>query len=216
LNINIEQLKQNQKHFNEISEDQLNRNQILGYEGVCAQIYWQAVRQCLPKNIVCEKREKQEANDLFNVCLNYAYGIVKHKIHHSLLKASLSPLMGFLHQMNHDQNLIYDILEILRPIIDYKMILLLKSQDWGDEYLGDGEVVETSTKLILAPQHRKIIANEIILLFQQSINTYTLQNHHGTSTSTQMQLKDFIDTQCYNLAQMIINQETHTPTYFQI
>jgi CRISPR-associated endonuclease Cas1 len=214
LNQSIAQLKQNQKLLKEIPIMQLDRSRILGYEGICAQIYWQSIRKCLAKKIVCEKRESKDALDLFNQCLNYAYGVIKKKIHLAILKASLSPLLGFLHDMNNDQNLIYDVLEILRPSIDYKIILFLKSQEWIDEYINEDDGSPSKSSNALKPQHCKLIANEMMLFFHQTINVYLKED--ASKVLKQIQLKDFIEGQCYSLAQKILNQDVHEPASFQI
>jgi CRISPR-associated endonuclease Cas1 len=103
------------------------RLQIMGHEGVAAQLYWQEFRQLLGAKTKFTHRQHQGARDLINCLLNYGYGILYGRTWSAVLSAGLHPSVSFLHTPRTDEpTLTFDLIEPFRaPIVDRAIIALI-------------------------------------------------------------------------------------------
>ncbi len=174
----IEQIQTLIEKLKSIEINILSISQIMGYEGAGANLYWHCLSQITPNTWHFTNRETYNAKDFFNLCLNYGYGIIKNHLKTICLKSSLHFDFGFLHQMNRQENLIYDLIEIIRPIIDYTLIIALKPIDEIKH-----NALDTVTKKIIAKAINKQLDTVIQtsprkITWKQSLleNIYELAN----------------------------------------
>ena len=103
------------------------RNQMMGYEGYGARIYWEALSRLIPDEYGWAGRVGRGAKDPVNVLLNYGYGILYGEVEHALHRAGLEPYAGLIHTDRPGKpSLTCDLIEEFRaPIVDRTVIGLV-------------------------------------------------------------------------------------------
>lgn len=96
------------------------RHQLMGIEGICARIYWEAVQEIVRDRINFLGRVTRGAQDEVNSLLNYGYGILYAQVWGAVLNAGLEPFAGFLHVDRPGKpSLVLDLVEEFRqPVVD--------------------------------------------------------------------------------------------------
>ena len=90
-----------------------------GLEGTAARAYFAVLGQAPPAAFRFMARSRRPATDAFNAALNYGYGMLYPYVERALLRAGLSPYIGFLHRDGYRfKALVYDFIEPYRPLID--------------------------------------------------------------------------------------------------
>ncbi len=106
------------------SVDELDRDKIMGFEAHAARKYWHAVASILPQDIGFAGRDP-EAVDLFNLALNYGYGILYNVCEKALVLAGLDPYLGVLHVAKSGRpSLTLDFVEMFRPVAVDKPLII--------------------------------------------------------------------------------------------
>ena len=92
-------------------------------ESACARYYWREYfTRCGFTGLT---RRHDDANEV-NYMLNYAYAVLGAICHRSIVAHGMSPLFGVHHRANfHNHPLVYDLIEPLRPFVDYQLCLYL-------------------------------------------------------------------------------------------
>lgn len=94
-------------------------NQVMGWEGNLARIYWQALGASLPAPWHFDRRSRRPALDPFNALLNYSYGMLYALVEQAIFSAGLDPHLGILHVDEYDRpTLAFDLIEPFRPWVD--------------------------------------------------------------------------------------------------
>jgi CRISPR-associated protein Cas1 len=122
-------------------------NDIRIVEGRVAQQYWLAIQSTVPETFCFQSRivksHQYNASDPFNLCLNYAYGVIEGYVRRAINIVGLEPSVGFLHEFTGSQtkeSLVYDLQEPFRWLGDVTTIEAFESGelDMKDFYfLGD-------------------------------------------------------------------------------
>ena len=122
-------------------------NEIRIVEGRVAQQYWLAIQSIVPETFCFQSRitrsHQYNASDPFNLCLNYAYGVLEGYVRRAINTVGLEPSVGFLHEFSGSQtkeSLVYDLQEPFRWLGDATTIEAFESGalDMKDFYfLGD-------------------------------------------------------------------------------
>lgn len=96
------------------------RHQLMGIEGVCGRLYWEAVQVIVRDKIEFLGRATRGAQDEVNSLLNYGYGILYAQVWGAILNAGLEPFAGFLHVDRPGKpSLVLDLVEEFRqPVVD--------------------------------------------------------------------------------------------------
>ncbi len=105
------------------------RETLLGYEGVGASIYWNAIRQSglFPRSF--EKREGRGAIEITNAALNYGYTILESYVWSALDNAGLELYAGIFHKdVVGRASLVLDVMEEYRAWVVDRNIIKLRSQ----------------------------------------------------------------------------------------
>jgi len=103
-------------------------------EGRVAQYYWQAIQSIVPESFCFQSRiirsHQYNASDPFNLCLNYAYGVIEGCVRKAINIVGLEPSVGFLHEFSGSQtkeSLVYDLQEPFRWLGDVTTIEAFES-----------------------------------------------------------------------------------------
>ena len=147
----IKQLEYNIKKFNSIKVESIDndRDSLLGYEGYAAKIYFSCLKQIVPF-----KEREPKSEDIFNICLNYGYGILYSEIERACVLSGLDPYLGFLHMDRYGKpSMTLDLIEQFRPLIDRAIINLFvqkRISDKDKEIIGEAVLLtkEGRTKII--------------------------------------------------------------------
>ncbi len=107
------------------------RETLLAFESRAAAWYWQGVRTIIADDIVFEKREHQHAKNVFNMALNYGYGILYGKLHTLCIISGLNPAVGLLHKPFRGKPVLtYDLIEEFRAyIVDRTVISMVTKHE---------------------------------------------------------------------------------------
>ncbi len=74
-----------------------------------------------------KSHRNRHATHPVNAMLNYAYGILEHRVRSQVVAAGLDPTIGFLHGAYRNKpTLIYDLMEPLRPVVDQRVLELIR------------------------------------------------------------------------------------------
>ncbi len=95
------------------------RKRLMVFESHNARLYFKQVFSLFPGSIRPEKRTGFKAYDGLNNVFNFAYHVLKCRVHKALLKAKLEPYLGFLHTVQTGKpSLVCDFQEVYRYLID--------------------------------------------------------------------------------------------------
>lgn len=113
-------------------KDKINKTKsidsIRGIEGVASKYYFKIIFKKILKDYNIKSRTPRRNKDIFNILLNYSYGILYRRVLQSINILGFDPKIGFLHQNN--DCLLYDMVEIFRSISDkYVVEFMIKYKD---------------------------------------------------------------------------------------
>ena len=95
------------------------RKKLILIESHNAKRYFNQIFSLFPEKIRPEKRIGYKAYDGLNNVFNFAYYVLKCRVHKALLKAKLEPYLGFLHSTQFGKpSLVCDFQELYRYLID--------------------------------------------------------------------------------------------------
>lgn len=175
----------------------LNRDQLMGIEGICARHYYQSFQHCLPEPWQFTGRNRRPPRDPINALLSWGYGVLLARVFSACVQAGLDPYLGFFHAVQPFRpNLVLDLMEEFRPLlVDRAIIALVRSgilDPLDFEPSPDGEgiwlglnakrlfLVELeqlfNTTYIYPPQNRKLKLQQIILEQARSVGRCFLES----------------------------------------
>ncbi|MDD3742214.1 MAG: CRISPR-associated endonuclease Cas1 [Lentimicrobiaceae bacterium] len=100
-----------------------------GWEGSASKYYFNALSACLPESLRFIQRSQNPGMDVFNMLLNYAYGMLYGKVEGALIKAGIDPYIGVMHRDEYNRPvLVYDVIERFRVWADYVVYGLTAQQ----------------------------------------------------------------------------------------
>ncbi len=136
-----------------------NRLELMSAEARAATVYWDGVARVLPCEFGFRNRVTRGAQDLFNMALNYGYGILYAQVWSAVSLAGLDPYAGFLHVDRPGRpSLVLDLIEEFRQqTVDRVLVRLsnrrqlgLEHGDGGDGGQGTGELSKHQRETIAA------------------------------------------------------------------
>jgi CRISPR-associated protein Cas1 len=142
------------------------RGKLMGIEGNCSRIYWEAVSKILPEEFGFPGRSGRYAKDPINAMLNYGYALLEGEVWHGVHYAGLDPYGGFLHVDRPGKaSMVLDLMEEFRQqIVDRNIIsIATKSMVRPDEF----ENCEGVCKLGEKP--KRLLVGSIEALFEEYI-----------------------------------------------
>ena len=118
----IRQIIANSRHI----DTAVTNEELMGYEGIVARQYFQALGKIVPKDFAFAKRSKRPPKDPFNAMLSLGYTLLMYEVYTALSNEGLHPYFGFLHSLkNHHPALASDLMEEWRAVIVDSMVLSL-------------------------------------------------------------------------------------------
>lgn len=165
-----------------------------GYEGTAGRMYFNLLNDFLPKAYRFKKRSMHPATDVFNMLLNYGYGMLYGKIEGALIKAGIDPYLGIMHADAHNRPvLVFDIIEKYRVWVDY-VVIQLATQEVIDE---DCYSVKDDGSFWLENMGKRILIQSVNDYFSEIIKV------KGVSRSRENQ----IDLYAQNLATLFLHHK---------
>jgi len=93
-------------------------DQIRGYEGRAASIYFQGLKQGFINNLGFNKRVRRPPTDPINSVLSLLYTFLMNRVYAGVRVAGLNPYPGFMHTIDYGRySLVLDLMEEFRSII---------------------------------------------------------------------------------------------------
>ena len=106
-----------------------SRDTLMGIEGNCAQLYYQALRHCFSEEWNFTGRNRRPPRDPINALLSWGYSILLSRSFVACVQAGLDPYVGYFHAVQpYRPNLVLDVMEEFRPVVvDQAVIALVQS-----------------------------------------------------------------------------------------
>jgi len=131
------------------------RRKLMQIESKYSRYYFSKIFSLFPEKIRPERRITHKAYDGLNNVFNFAYHILKMRIHKALLKAKLEPYLGFLHSMKFgNASLVYDFQELYRYLID-DFLLERRMKFHKKDF-----VLKTDTTIKLKQYNKRIVLHD--------------------------------------------------------
>ena len=149
--------------------ESMDKDSLRGLEGQASQQYFSAIKElpvhfrkvkALPSEWVpigprngLNGNSSRKALTPFHALLNYGYGMLSRRMLIALIGEHLDPDLGFFHSdHNQRENLVYDVIEPLRPLIDqwvWNMMIVQerKASDFLQNYEGHVTILTPALKL---------------------------------------------------------------------
>ncbi len=104
-------------------------------ESACARYYW---REFFSHSGFAGLTRRHDDEHQVNQMLNYAYAVLGAICHRSIVAHGMSPLFGVHHRANfHNHPFVYDVIEPLRPFIDYQLHVYLTKEPEKEKTTGE-------------------------------------------------------------------------------
>lgn len=152
-----------------------NLNELLGYEGNAARIYFQGFARCLKHDLGFCGRDYYPSRDPVNALLSFGYNMVSRELESLLESYGFDSCLGFLHQPSYGRrSLALDLVEEFRhPLVDRLVLKIFNKEILGPE---DFEVREGSAAgrdgLYLKPDAIKIFISQYEEFCDSANRTY--------------------------------------------
>jgi len=183
----VENMERNLQKIENLSDESMEamREKFLGFEGYAAAIYFKCLSQICPFN-----QRNPRGKDIFNISLNYGYGLLYSEVERACILAGLDPYLGFLHKDRYGKpSMVLDLVEQFRPFIDRAIINLFVRKQISDKDLeiigeailltksGRRKIIEEVMKILnwkLSYKNKKFSLSNIILEQGREIARYLL------------------------------------------
>ena len=165
---------------------------LLGFEGACANIYFQALRKANLFSSSFTKREGRGSQEINNSMLNLGYAVLSSYILNAIVNAGLEPYLGFLHSLRPGRMaLVLDIMEEYRAWVVDRAVIKLRSQSEGMTTL------DTYLKKLLITEIQKTCAKKYLYRRKKT------------------KLEHIIQRQVYRLCSHFHNAQKYKPYLFK-
>lgn len=139
-------------------------NALMGYEGMAAREYFQAISKLIKKEFSFNGRSRRPPKDAFNSMISFGYTIVFYEIYAELENRNLSPYIGFIHKIKEKHpTLVSDMLEEWRAVlVDSTVLSLIQGNEISitefttDEETGGVQLSNNAIKLFVKKLENKM------------------------------------------------------------
>jgi len=136
------------------------RETLLGIEGSVAARYFKGL-----SFLIGFLKRNPAGDDPFNVCLNYAYGILYSEVERACVLAGLDPYLGFFHTDRYGKpSMVLDVMELFRVAVADRAVVTLFNRGELDK-----KDFETNGDMILSQSGRRKIINAVVKRFNTKI-----------------------------------------------
>lgn len=183
------------------------KEQLMGYEGIIARLYFEALGKIVPKEFVFTKRNKQPPLDPFNSMISFGYTLVMYEIYTAIVNQGLHPYFGFLHALkNHHPALASDLLEEWRAVIvDSLALNLIKHKEITLDHFQPPS--NDNNGIYLTREGRNIF----LKAYERKMRT--INQYHDNKKSYRHTLND--NVQLYSQALMDENVSIYKPIFIR-
>lgn len=120
--LSSELIKQSRAKLNNATD----RNSLMGFEGSAAVAYFKSIAEAIPPKWKFTGRTRRPPRDPVNALFSIGYTMAGSEVRRAIQIKGLDPAVGFLHSSQPGrESLVLDILEPLRPEIDWFVLELL-------------------------------------------------------------------------------------------
>ncbi len=190
LELEIEKMEHKIK---QVQTNAQNVNELMGFEGQIAMLYWQALAKIVDSKVDFTHRHTHGADDLVNSVLNYGYAILYGRVHYHAVKAGLSINISYLHALDGNKpTLIYDMIEEFRAFVVDRTIFSM---------INNREPLKLDDKNKLDLKSRQLIAKNVL----EKLGSYTRHKKASKKIDT------IISEQAYLLVRDIQGLSTYKP-----
>lgn len=189
-----QEIKEYARHIHMIDSTKANiRNEVMGFEGLAASVYWRQIMYMVPSTLEFSGRIKRSAHDSVNQVLNYAYGILYGEVWKAVITEGLDPYFGIIHgSMRDNGSLIFDLIEEFRaPFVDRMIIGMI----------GRGFVPNMNKDGLLNTRTRKKIAKNFTKKWSKTIHW----------RSKRLRPAEILTKQARNLSQLFMDHKEYKP-----
>ena len=188
-----EDIKLMKKHLTNMLIFAKTPNELMGYEGTAAQIYWSALGKIVDDKIDFRGRVTYGAKDVVNAALNYGYAFLYSRVQYHLIRAGLSLHISFLHALDDNKpTLVYDLIEEFRAFVVDRVIFTMINQR---------EPLNIDKNGLLDQPSRQKIAKKVL----EKIGSYTKHKKASKKVDT------IISEQAYLLARAVQGLSKYRP-----
>lgn len=108
----------------------LQRDQLMGIEGICARTYFQGLRHYFGAQWNFTGRNRRPPLDPINALLSWGYGVLLARVFAVCVQAGLDPYLGFFHAIEpYRPNLVLDLMEEFRPVVVDSAVISIIGSD---------------------------------------------------------------------------------------
>ena len=153
-------------------------DEIMGIEGACSNVYFDALAACVPADVTFDGRSRRPPRDLPNAALSYGYAILLSECVGALHAAGLEPSLGIAHApIDKRPSLALDLMEQFRPLlVDQTVMALLRTRKLRPEH---GVVEAEAGGVWLGGDGKKILVDAYEAACQRSV-TGALPGYSGS------------------------------------
>lgn len=144
----------------QIAASPLSRDELMGVEGICARVYYQALRYWFPAQWQFAGRSRQPPLDPVNALLSWGYGVLRSRVFSACVQAGLDPYLGFFHAIEpYRPNLVLDLMEEFRPLVVDLTVIAMIGKNLLDP--GDFQVSPDGVGVWLGPMAKKLFLAQL-------------------------------------------------------
>jgi len=174
-------------------------NEIMGYEGIAARTYFDALSCIIEPEFAFHGRTRRPPRDKFNSLLSLGYTLLMYEVYAKICTEKLTPYYSFLHTVRENHPVLAsDMMEEWRAVIVDSLVLSMiqgheiRSEDFES---GDGEgIYLTNTGL------KKFIAK-----FEKKLNTEIRYLQYENKSYS---MRDAIGVQCRKIRESVLSADS--------
>lgn len=150
-------LKYHEKHVVDVkvNEEQAKQNLLL-WEATVSRKYWQLILDLIPRSLLNELKEeygfqgrKPRSKDPFNQSVSVLYAVLYSLATRALLASGLDPTYGLHHKTRYSTPLVYDYVEMYKPVAVHTVIKVLRKTNKLLDIDDDGYLSKEALNMLL-------------------------------------------------------------------
>lgn len=170
-------------------------DELLGFEGMTRNIYYDSWNDILKQEVDFQKRIKRPPIGMINSLISFGNSILYGVCLTEIYRTKLNPFIGFIHEIGDNKHpLVYDISEIFKPVIVDKIIFRVINLNMITH--DDFQVTEKG--FFLKEKPRKAFVEE----FEKRLSTVIQHN----KLNRRISYRSLIRMECYNLINYLMDK----------
>lgn len=144
------------------------KEELIGYEGIAARLYYQALGVIVEPEFSFLKRNRQPPRDPFNSLLSFAYTLLMYDLYTAVVNKGLNPYASFLHSIRSGHPaLCSDLMEEWRAVLSDSLALYVTSKgmiglkDFEKPNYEGGVYLKSDASKIYIGEYEKKVRNRV-------------------------------------------------------